>query len=134
MNVTGRGSVASAPAAWRLHPERCGPLHRLTWGGRGHGTAQWQPQWACLHLGNLYLLPSEYAEDSEAICHNTWLGRRAAVLTAEAPGAAQHCVAVMKQGADLARGSQDSSSLVIRLESAESVRNHLEHSMFKKAV
>lgn len=114
--------MAAAPAAWRLTPERQGTLRLLTWAGLGHGTAQWQSQWACLHRGALYLLPSQDAEDSEAAYQNAWLGRRAALLSPEAAGGAQHCVAIVKQGADLSKATQDSSSLVMRLESAEEVR------------
>lgn len=116
--------MASAPAAWRVSPEQQGALRLLTWAGLGHGTAQWQLQWACLHRGNLYLLPGEDADDGEAVCRNAWLGRRAALLSPEATGGAQHCVAIVKQGADLGRATQDSSSLVLRLESAEEVRIH----------
>lgn len=97
-------------------------MRRLTWGGLGNSTAQWQPQWVCLFRGNLYFLPSEDATDSEAICQNAWLGRRAAALAPEMAAGIQHCVAIVKQGADVSKATQESSSSVLRFGTADEVR------------
>lgn len=107
---------------WRSAPERQGQTRRLTWGGLGNSTAQWVPQWACLYRGSVYSLPSRGAADSEAVCQNVWLGRRAVMLAPEVAGGIHHCVAVVKQGADVSKATQESASFVLRFNTADEVR------------
>ena len=121
---TGGNRVGASPVpAWRTDPERQGPLLRLTWGGLANSTAQWRTCWTYLHRGKLYLLPSRDAAESEAICQNAWLGRRAAQLAPEAAGGIQHCVAIVKQGTDVSKAAQEGSSLVLRFDDATEVRS-----------
>ena len=108
--------------AWRTGPERQGQLRRLTWGGLANNTVQWRTHWAYLHRGKLYLLTRKGAADSEAICQNVWLGHRAVALAPEAAAGIQHCVAIVKQGADVSKVAQESSSLVLRFDNATEVR------------
>jgi hypothetical protein len=48
----------------------------LEWGGLSRSSAAWQPRWAALHRGLLYLLPDQDAAAPVAT-HNIWRNRRA---------------------------------------------------------
>jgi len=113
--------VEAAPAPWRTNPDRQGSVRRLTWGGLGHATAQWKPQWAALHRGSLHLLPSQDADDGDDDTVNVWQGRRIAVLDPDMVGGAEHCIAVVEPG-DLSKAVHESSALVLQLDSDDEVR------------
>ena len=113
--------MEAAPAPWRTNPDRQGNVRRLTWGGLGHATAQWQPQWAALHRGSLHLLPNQDADDADDEAVNVWQGRRIAVLAPDMVGGAEHCLAVVEPG-DLGKAVHESSALVLQLESEDEVR------------
>lgn len=97
-------------------------MRRLTWGGLGHATAQWQLQWAALHRGSLHLLPKQDAEDAEDETVNVWQGRRIAVLPPDMVGGAEHCIAIVEPG-ELAKAVHESSALVLQLGSEDEVRS-----------
>jgi len=114
--------VEAAPAPWRTNPDRQGNVRRLTWGGLGHATAQWKPQWAALHRGSLHLLPSRDADDGDDDAVNVWQGRRIAVLDPDMVGGAEHCIAVVEPG-ELSKAVHESSALVLQLTSEDEVRS-----------
>ena len=121
--MPGAGSSASPapPPVWRVSPEREGKLRHLNWGGLGHSTAQWQPRWAVLHHGSLYVLPSEEAKAAEAHVLSFWLGHRIVALSAEAAGGMQHCVAIVIQGEDVSKAMKAGSACVLRFASNDEV-------------
>ena len=95
-------------------------MRRLTWGGLGHTTAQWQPQWAALHRGSLHLLPGQDADDSEDEVLNVWRERRIVPLPPDIVGGAEHCIGVVEPG-ELAKVVHESSALVLQLGSDDEV-------------
>lgn len=77
----GAGAAASPAAGawaeqprWRADAEYSGRLKVLEWGGLSRSSAQWQPRWAALHRGLLYLLPDQDAPAPTAT-HNIWRNR-----------------------------------------------------------